>query len=296
MQVSAQNVKEVYLFSFFQGNGADGLHLAYSHDGMKWKALKNNTSFLTPSVGNDKLMRDPCIIKGPDNLFHMVWTVSWGEQGIGYASSKDLINWSEQMYIPVMEHEPLARNCWAPEIFYDDTSGQYLIFWSTTIPGRFPETEHSGDDGYNHRMYFVTTKDFETFSETKLFYDRGFNVIDGTLAIEKDQYILFLKDETRTPAEKNIRVATSNNLTQNYTKPSEPITGDYWCEGPTAIKIGDYWVVYFDKDVELSMGAVRSKDFKNWEDISHQLEFPVDTRHGTVFKASKKIWKRLLKQ
>ena len=146
---------EVYLFSFFKGNGEDGLHLATSTDGLKWAALNNNESFLSPKVGNDKLMRDPCIIRGGDNKFHMVWTVSWNEKGIGYANSSDLIHWSEQQYIPVMEHEPGARNCWAPEIFYDEDSKQYLIHWATTIPGRFPETETLGDDKYNHRMYNI---------------------------------------------------------------------------------------------------------------------------------------------
>ena len=84
---------DVFLFSCFKGNGEDGLHLAWSADGLKWTPLKNDTSFLKPTVGNDKLMRDPCIIRGPDGLFHMVWTVSWKERGIGYAHSKDLIRW-----------------------------------------------------------------------------------------------------------------------------------------------------------------------------------------------------------
>ena len=154
------------------GNGEDGLHLATSNDGLKWEALNDNKSYLTPAVGEDKLMRDPCIISGPDGKFHMVWTVSWKEKGIGYASSNDLTHWSEQQFIPVMEHEPTAKNCWAPEVFWDESSNQYLIFWSTTIPGRFPETEKTGDDKYNHRMYYVTTKYFINFSETKLFYDR----------------------------------------------------------------------------------------------------------------------------
>ena len=291
-----QNEKEVYMFSFFQGNGEDGLHLAYSYDGMTWEALKNNESFLTPQAGNDQLMRDPCIISGPDGKFHMVWTVSWNEKGIGYAWSEDLINWSEQKYIPVMEHEPAAQNCWAPEVFYDADSKQYIIIWSTTIPGRFSETDSIYPNGRvsNHRMYCTTTKDFETFSETRLFYDHGFNVIDGTLIKENDEYILFLKDETVHPPEKNIRIATSNELTQNYSKPSEPITGDYWAEGPTPIKIDNNWIVYFDRYRDHFMGAVRSEDLKNWEDISDQVNFPEGTRHGTVFKVPEKIFETLL--
>ncbi len=293
---NSQGKNDMYLFSYFVNNGEDGLHLAYSSDGLKWYALKNNASFLTPEVGEDKLMRDPCIISGPDGKFHMVWTVSWKERGIGYASSSDLIHWSEQKFIPVMEHEPTARNCWAPEIFYDEDSKQYLIFWSTTIPGRFPETETVEDNGYNHRMYYVTTKDFQNFSQTKLFYDKGFNVIDGTLIKEGAAYVLFLKDETLSPPEKNIRVAISSELTGKYSRPSEPITGNYWAEGPTPVKMDDYYIVYFDKYRKGKMGAVRSKDLKKWEDISEQIDFPEGTRHGTVFKVSEKVIKELQKR
>jgi len=142
-------------------------------------------------------------------------------------------------------------------------------------------------------MYYVTTKDFETVSETQLFYDRGFNVIDGTLVKEDGKYILFLKDETRHPAEKNIRVATSNQLTKGYSKASEPITGDYWAEGPTPVKIGEHWVVYFDKYTERKMGAVRSSDLENWEDISDQIDFPEGTRHGTVLKVPESVLENL---
>lgn len=293
LNLYSQDKNDVYLFSYFMENGEDGLHLATSNDGLKWEALNNNKSFLTPAVGEDKLMRDPCIISGPDGKFHMVWTVSWKEKGIGYASSDDLIHWSEQQFIPVMQHEPTAKNCWAPEVFYDDDSKQYLIFWSTTIPGRFPETEKTGDDSYNHRMYYTTTQDFKSFSETKLFYDQGFNVIDGTLIKEKEKYILFLKDETKTPPQKNIRIATSNKLTAIYGKPTSPITGDYWAEGPTPLKIGDSWIVYFDKYMNHKMGAVRSKDLINWEDISEQISFPEGTRHGTAFKVTQELFKKL---
>src|SRR6187455_768668 len=154
-----------YLFAYFKGNGEDGLHLAASNDGYSWNALKNDSTFLTPTAGKDKLMRDPCITQGPDGTFHMVWTVSWNEKGIGYASSKDLIHWSEQRYLPVMEHEEGARNCWAPEILYDFESRQFMIYWATTITGKFTETLSNKENAYNHRLYFVTTSDFRTFSK-----------------------------------------------------------------------------------------------------------------------------------
>jgi beta-xylosidase len=160
ISVQAQTGNDVFLFSYFKGNGEDGLHLAYSEDGLRWQALHHDSSFLTPTVGKDKLMRDPCIVQSPDGTFHMVWTVSWNEKGLGYAHSKDLVHWSEQQYIPVMEHEKDARNCWAPEIFYDEAGKQFMIYWATTISGRFPETQSSKENSYNHRMYYVTTNEF----------------------------------------------------------------------------------------------------------------------------------------
>ncbi|MCT4644050.1 MAG: glycoside hydrolase family 43 protein [Carboxylicivirga sp.] len=290
--------KEVLFFSYFKGNGEDGLHLAYSEDGYQWNTLKNDESFLRPVVGESVLMRDPCIIYGPDKKFHMVWTSGWNECGIGYANSKDLVNWSEQIYIPVMQHESTALNCWAPEIVYDDAKKQYMIFWSTGIPGRFPETNGSGGNKYNHRMYSITTKDFKSFSKTKLFYDHGFNVIDGSiLKLKEDEFVMFLKNETKLPkAEKNIRWATAKSIEGPYTKASEPITGDYWAEGPTCLKFEDKYIVYFDKYRERKMGAVESADLKNWKDISDKISFTGGVRHGTVFKVPNKIAKKLIKQ
>ena len=301
--VQCQKSKDVYLFSYFTGNGEDGLHLAYSYDGFKWTALKNGHSFLQPQAGDDKLMRDPCIITGPDGTFHMVWTVSWKEKGIGYASSKDLIHWSEQKYIPVMEHEPDAENCWAPEIFYDDVKDRFLIFWATTITGRFPQTDFQHDKGIkgkgnNHRMYYVTTRDFVDFSETKIFYNYDFNVIDATVIKVDSEYIMFIKDETTKPfvPQKNIRIAKSTSAEGPYSKASDPITGDYWAEGPTVIKIGDSWHLYFDKYRLHKYGLLISNDLIHWTDKSDEFEYPQGLRHGTAFKVTEKVLDRLLKE
>ena len=118
-----QGNEGVYLFSSFRGNGNDGLHLSYSQDGLTWHVINNDQSLLTPKVGG-KLMRDPCLILGPDNRFHMVWTSSWEDGGIGIAHSDDLINWSEQQFIPVMKDFPTAKNAWAPEIIWDEKKQQ----------------------------------------------------------------------------------------------------------------------------------------------------------------------------
>lgn len=291
VSLSAQS-DSVYLFCYFKGNG-DGLHYAWSNDGYQWQAMFNDSIVLKPTVSKDKLFRDPCIVKGADGLYHMVWTVSWNDRGIGYASSPDLLHWSEQQFLPVMMHEDSARNTWAPEITYDAKKGQYIIYWATTIRGRFPQKDTAAESGYNHRMYYVSTKDFKTFSRTKLLYEPGFSVIDASIVPDGKRFVMFLKNETRYPAEKNIRIATATSLTGPYSSPGAPITGDYWAEGPTALKINGQWLVYFDKYRDHKYGAVMSPDLVHWTDVSEKVSFPHGVRHGTAFVISRKEFEKM---
>jgi hypothetical protein len=294
--IKSTDEKGAYLFASFRSNGEDGLHLAYSRDGLKWTALKNDKSFLKPTVAG-KLMRDPCIIQGPEGLFHMVWTTSWSDKGIGIAHSKDLINWSEQEFAPVMQHEPQARNCWAPEITWDPDAKHYVIYWATTIPDRFTETANAADKGWNHRIYATTTKDFKSYTKTSVFYDPGFNVIDSTVIRANDGYVIITKDETRHPPAKNLHIATSDKVTGPWEKASAPFSPKaLWVEGPTALKVGEVYYVYFDAYAEGHYGAMRTKDFKGWENVSDKLIVPKGMRHGTALSVSGDVLAELLKQ
>ena len=288
-----------YLFSYFINDSKDGLHLAYSYDGLNWTPLNGGRSFLTPAVGKDKLMRDPSICQSPDGTFHMVWTSSWTDRIIGYASSRDLIHWSEQQAIPVMMHEPEAHNCWAPELFYDEPSETYYIFWATTIPGRHKEVPTSeSEKGLNHRMYYVTTKDFRTFSKTKMFFNPDFSVIDAAIVKDPTQgdLIMVVKNENSNPPEKNLRVTRTKDIAKGFpTKVSAPITGKYWAEGPAPLFVGDALYVYFDKYRDHRYGAVRSLDHgETWEDVSDQVSFPKGIRHGTAFAVDASVVESLI--
>jgi hypothetical protein len=287
---------EHFLFTSFRGNGEDGLHLALSANGYRWTALNGGRSFLRPEVGG-KLMRDPCLAQGPDGTFHLVWTTGWTAQSgkvFGYASSTDLLRWSPQRAIEVMEHEPKTRNIWAPELFYDTARARWLIFWSSTVPGKFPDTDATGDDGYNHRIYFTATTDFQTFAPSRLFFDPGFNVIDATLLAAGDQFVLVFKDERRNPLKKNLRWAVADKPEGPFGPPAEPFTLN-WVEGPSAIRIQGEWLVYFDHYARPQYcGAVRSKDLKTWEDCSKEMRFPPGHRHGTVLRIPKPLAEGLL--
>ena len=300
-----------YLFAYFKGEGRDGLHLAHSTDGMTWRALRGDSSFLQPTVGRERIMRDPMILRGPDGLFHMVWTVGLGlakpegvqrEAGIGYATSPDLGHWSEQRYLPVMAGVPAARNAWAPELSYDGVSRRYLIFWSSTVVGRFPATDgqlrkgRSWDPGWDHRIYFATTTDFQSFSAPALLYEPGFNVIDATMARAGGRYLLFVKDETDQPftPKKNIRLATAASPTGPWSTAAPAVTGAYWVEGPSAVRMDGVWHVYFDKYMEGKYGVVLSQDLTHWADASDRLSMPPGARHGTVFEVPASVAQGLL--
>jgi sucrose-6-phosphate hydrolase SacC (GH32 family) len=281
--------KDVYMFSSFHEPANEGLRYLYSKDGYQWNQLNN--IYLKPEIGVQKIMRDPSVVRDPRGVFHLVWTTSWrGDKGIGYASSKDLINWSEQQLLPVMEHESSTVNVWAPELFYDDVEDRFIIIWASTIPHRFEKGVEAEDN--NHRMYYTTTKDFKSFTPTKLFSDPGFSIIDAVIVKrDKDDYVLVLKDNTRP--KRNLKVAFADNPLGPFENVSEEFS-DYLTEGPSVQKVGNEWLIYFDSYGSKKYEAVSTTDFKTFKNINDKISVPEGHKHGTIFKASHKHLKNLL--
>ncbi len=283
-----QEDKVIYMFSSFREPATDGLYFAYSEDGYHWNDLGG--SWLVPNVGKQKLMRDPSVVQGKDGVYHMVWTSSWrGDLGFGYASSKDLINWSEQQFIPTMT-DTSTVNVWAPELYYDDEQDEFIIIWASTIPFKFPKGIE--DEKNNHRMYYITTKDFNTFSESKLYYDPGFSVIDCVIVkrAPKD-YVLVLKDNTRP--NRYLQAAFGESPLGPWTNITEPFSG-LLTEGPTVLKVGEDYLIYYDFYGEKRYAAARTKDFKSFEDVSDKISLPEGHKHGTIFTAKESIVNEML--
>jgi hypothetical protein len=288
---------ESYVFSFFRGNGEAGVYLALSEDALSWREANGGKPVLVPQVGG-KLTRDPSVCRGPDGVYHMVWTSSWKDDGFGVAHSTNLLDWSAQRFVPVNETEPKARNTWAPEIFYDGESEQFVVIWATTIEGLFPETQVKGDGGLNHRIYAATTKDFNTWSPKRLFYDGGFNVIDAFLFKKDGRYGMIVKDETKEPKpEKNLHVVWSaGGVMGSWGKAGPAFTDnrEAWAEGPAVIRAGGRWLVYYDKYNKGGYGAVETQDFVTFAPVSVAL--PAGIRHGTVFNVDAETARKLMVQ
>ncbi|MDR0573447.1 MAG: carbohydrate binding domain-containing protein, partial [Tannerella sp.] len=285
--------QEVYLFSYFtnKNSNKNGLHFAYSEDGYKWTAIGPEHSFLKCDYGNwgtEKKMRDPFILQGPDGIWRCIWTINWESDKIGYAASKDLIHWGRQSYIPVMSELAEARNCWAPEMIYDEEKQQFVIFWASTIK---VDGEWVVEEGtkYDHRMYYTTTKDFKTFAPAKLFFDPGHNVIDATVRKIDDTYYMIYKDERELPTpQKTLLAATGKNAEGPYTPISgEPFTKS-WVEGPATAQLPDgSFIIYMDAYREKKYEALRTNDFITWENVTDKLSMVEPASHGTVVKTSR---------
>ncbi|GAB2824154.1 glycoside hydrolase family 43 protein [Ferruginibacter profundus] len=286
--VFASCSNKVYLFTSFHEPANEGLRLLHSKDGYHWTT--NDSIYLKPLIGKDKIMRDPSMLQGPDGIFHLVWTTEWkGGNGFGYASSKDLQHWSEQQYIPVMEKEPTVANVWAPELFYDDAQQEYIIVFASCVPNRFEKGIE--DENNNHRLYYTTTKDFKTFSATRLFLDPKFSVIDAVIVqrAAKD-YVLVLKDNTRP--ERNIKVAFAKDPLGPWENISKPFT-EKFTEGPAVAKVKDGYLIYYDVYQNKKYGASFTKDFKTFIKADSLISVPDGHKHGTILKVNKKYLKGL---
>ena len=289
LSISNSLAKDIYVSTSFHEPANEGLRFIYSYDGITWDSIQG--TFLRPVVGVQKVMRDPSIVKGPDGTFHLVWTSSWrGDRGFGYSSSKDLIHWTSQRFIET-GMDTTTVNTWAPELFYDDVKRQYLIIWASCVPGRFPDGVE--DHKNNHRLYYMTTKDFHTFSKTQLFYEPGFSAIDATLVKRgNNDYVMVVKDNTRPM--RNIKVAFAKSPYGPWSAASEPFT-EQFTEGPSTAKVGDWYYIYYDSYSHKIYGAHRTKDFKTFQDQTGSVKFPVGHKHGTVFMADEKLVEGLVK-
>ncbi|MGA8108472.1 MAG: hypothetical protein WB974_03505, partial [Acidobacteriaceae bacterium] len=107
-----------WLFIYFKEPGNQGIYFALSRDGYHYAPLNDGQPWLAPSFPSE-LMRDVFLSRGPDHLFHMVWTWNWRGHSLGYASSPDLLHWSAQKEIPIMQDFPETNNVWAPETYWD---------------------------------------------------------------------------------------------------------------------------------------------------------------------------------
>lgn len=224
-----------YLFAHFIGEqeaDQEQIYFAISQDGLNFKDLNNLKPILNSNVG-EKGVRDPYIYRSPiENKFYLIATDlsiynrgGWfqNEQGYYDASttgssnlvlweSEDLINWSEPRLLPVAPEN--AGMAWAPEMIYHDETEEYIIFFASSIMD--PETKMKAKP---NAIYYVATKDFKTFTDTKIFIDNQSDpngipreIIDTTVIKIGDTYYSASKDGDNAEANGGIRILRTKSL------------------------------------------------------------------------------------
>jgi hypothetical protein len=229
-----------------------------------------------------------------------VWATGLHRKDIGYAWSKNLEDWSVQRLIPVMEKDSLVLNTWAPELIYDADQRRFMLFWASTVPGKFRETDKQNDSlaggyRYNHRIYRKLSQDLREWGPTELFFEPGFSVTDPHIVEDSGQVMLFYKDATQIGKniQNNIKMGKGPGITGSFSTNPVLVSRRTWAEAPMAARIDTHFVVYFNKYRNKKMGAVQTRDFKKWKDISDTITFPKGALHGSIIRIPEKMLDKL---
>jgi hypothetical protein len=188
-----------------------------------------------------------------------------------------------------MAHEPQAAYVQAPELFYDDAGWQFLIVWASTILPNYYQSFHEPTNN-NPRLWVTTTRDFETFTQARPFFEPGYSVKDGVIIKDGSSYALIHKDNRMMM--ENLRVAFAETPLGPWGQPSDLFT-NVGCESPCVLKFGDEWLIYYQMYENHQCGAVKTRDFRTFTDVTEFLSFPQDLQYGAVFTAPSSILENL---
>ncbi|MEU0411845.1 family 43 glycosylhydrolase [Streptomyces griseorubiginosus] len=308
-----------YLFAYFTGEGtADGEQIRYAlsrgNDPLHWRELNQGRPVLTSTTG-EKGLRDPFVIRSPKgDRFYLIATDlrmyqnssgSWdevqrhGSKSIMIWESTDLVHWTDQRLVKVAPDN--AGNTWAPEAYWDDSLGAYVVFWASKLYAG-DDPDHTGST-YN-KMLYATTKDFRTFSAPKVWDDPGYSVIDSTVVKHKDTYYRYTKDErdptSSSPCAKFITGEKSKSLTATTYQLVADCIGSGAMdrgEGPTVFKSNTEkkWYLFIDEYGGRGYVPFETTDLDSgrWTP-STNYQLPASPRHGTVLPVTQKEYDRLL--
>ena len=318
---------DAYFFAYFTGEyeGGEEISFAVAEDPLKWRALNNGKSVLQSTMG-EMGVRDPFIIRSPegDKFYLLATDLKMGESTnfdqaqitgshhIMIWESDDLVHWSRQRMVEVAH--PRAGNTWAPEAFYDETTGDYVVFWASSMKigdtyGKYPNGRPAGQ--YNV-MYYATTRDFYTFSEPKVFIDDAFPTIDTTIVEHNGTLYRFTKSEV------NYRVYYEKAPHVFYDKDGIAANGFQWeliegtrtgnqglighggnNEGPTVFKDirEDKWYLFLDSwpyHVRVSTDLEDGAQFRDNLLPENAYALPPGPRHGTVIPITRAEYEALV--
>lgn len=248
--------------------GGDSWRLVYSADGYKWTV----TTAAVPGR---------FIARGPDGTFHAVWSSGErGDKGLMHAASKDLAQWPPPQRIEVMAKQN-ALNVVSPGLFWDAAGGRFLITWASTMAANSIQSfQEEVDD--NPRIFYSTTRDFETFTDAALLFDPNYSVKEAMILPLASGFALLHNDNT-TPVHA-LRVALGGSVEGPW-GPSRDAFTDRLEEQPAAVRVGNEWWIYEMNGQTGAVGLKKTRDFwsftdagavtvEGWRGLTSVLEVP----------------------
>lgn len=306
-----------YLFSYFIGEGYENgeqiyFSLSEGNDPLHWKEINDGNLVFSSKFG-ERGLRDPFLIRSPEgDKFYLIatdlriygnddWEVAQinGSRSIMVWESNNLVDWSEQRMVEVSP--PEAGNTWAPEVFYDQTTGEYVVFWASKIYNNVGERD---GDATHQRMMFAKTRDFYTFTEPETYMDVGYSIIDTTMIEHKGKIYRFTKDERErtndTPNGKLVFQEVGHSiLDPHFNLIKEGIVKEQISqgEGPIIFKSNteERWYMFIDEFDGRGYVPFETTDLHSGKWImSANYKLPSRPRHGTVLPITKTEYEALL--
>lgn len=312
-----------YLFTYFAGEQyADGeqiyFGLSRGNDPLHYDDLNSNRPILTSEVG-EKGIRDPYLIRSPEgDKFYLIATdlrlasgggfgpaQTRGSKSIVVWESTDLVTWSEERLVKVSPDT--AGNTWAPEAYFDETIGSYVVYWASNL---FPESDPQHTSPTYQRMMYATTRDFVTFSEPRVWVDAGYSIIDANVVRHEGLFYRFVNEDVRNvvrgPCSTFVRSDVSAELrSTNWTNVAtcigKPATGNPGLlrgEGSAVFKSNTdgTWYQLIDEYGAGGRGYVPfradSPAATSWQMVQ-DYDLPSRPRHGGVLPVTQSEYERL---
>jgi hypothetical protein len=278
-----------WLFAASRGEGEGGVYFAISQDGYHWTFVNDGKPVLRQTEKGEA-MRDPFMQRGPDGTLRMVW--SWSRTGappaIGYASSTDILHWTQHKKLTLMASVPGAATATSPATFYDAAKKQWIVLWTSSVAAGAP------GGAAQDRIYATTTADFKQFAPAKVFFDPGYSVADATIvtvSASAQQYSLLFEDERAN--QQRIYAAKGTAMDGPWTVTGGPISVS-GTNAPAAIPVDGGLLVFSHhfQDPE-EYNADFTKDMAQWQDMSLKLSFPGQMRHGSFVRISEEEYNML---
>ena len=107
---------------------------------------------------------------------------------------------------------------------------------------------------------------------------------------------MLYKDERIYPvAKKELLVAIADHADGPYLPTGDKPFALDWVEGPAVCPMADgSYVVYMDAYTRHRYEAKRTRDFRNWEDVTDRISIPKSAKHGSIITVSSEFVDNLL--